>query len=184
MTIRFAAVTILVCIGCALPAPALAQGGSDYRGDYTAGVNLFDSVRNRGETTTYSPGWFAGASYRIIPVISLVGEMAGDYNKEAGTSFYLYTFSGGARFQSGSKSARLRPFAQVLMGTGMDNGSVGQSPTKNHFPVVTPGGGIDLALTKHLAGRLKLDFPLYATFGDVHKGIRMSLGISMPVGTR
>ena len=32
--------------------------------------------------------------------------------------------------------------------------------------------------------RLKLDFPLYATFGDVHKGIRMSLGISMPVGTK
>jgi hypothetical protein len=49
---------------------------------------------------------------------------------------------------------------------------------------VTPGGGVDLALTKHFAGRVKLDFPLYATFGDVHKGIRMSLGISMPVGTK
>ena len=61
-------------------------------------------------------------------------------------------------------------------GTGIDNGSVGQSPTKNHFPVVTPGGGVDLRATKHLAARLKLDFPLYATFGDVHKGLRLSLG--------
>jgi hypothetical protein len=181
-----------------LPAPAAAQAGSpappkaapstgpgtDDHGDYEIGVNFFDRVRNRGETTTYSPGWYAGASYRLTHAISVMGEIAGDYNSDAGTTFYIYTFSGGVRFQSGSKAARLKPFAQVLMGTGMDNGSVGQSPTKNHFPVVTPGGGVDLRATKHLAARLKLDFPLYATFGDVHKGLRLSLGASIPVGSK
>jgi len=168
----------------AAPQATAAHSTGDYHGDYEAGVNFFDRILNRGVTTTYSPGWHAGASYRITHVISVVGEAAGDYNKDEGTTFYVYTFSGGARFQSGAKAARLRPFAQVLLGTGMDNGAVGQSPTKNHFPVVTPGGGIDVGVAKHLAARVKLDFPLYATFGDVHKGLRLSLGASVPVGTK
>jgi hypothetical protein len=181
-----AAVAAPVSAQTAAPQPTAAPSGSggDYHGDYEVGVNLFDKVRNRGETTTYSPGWYVGASYRITHAISVMGEAAGDYNSDNGTTFYIYTFSGGVRFQSGSKAARISPFAQVLMGTGMDNGSVGQSPTKNHFPVVTPGGGVDLRAAKHLGARLKLDFPLYATFGDVHKGLRLSLGATIPVGTR
>jgi hypothetical protein len=163
------------------PAVATEQ---DYHGDYVFGINAFDRILNRGETTTYSPGWFAGASYRVTRIISVVGELGGDYKKESGTSFYLYTFSGGARFQSGRKSARARPFLQLLLGTGVDNGNIGQSTPKNHFPVVTPGGGLDVRLVKHADARVKLDFPLYATFGDVHKGFRLALGVSVPVGTR
>jgi hypothetical protein len=87
-----------------------------------------------------------------------------------------------ARFQSGRKAARARPFAQLLLGTGVDNGNVGQSTPKNHFPVVTPGGGLDVRLSKHAAARVKLDFPLYATFGD--KGFRFALGVSVPVGSK
>jgi hypothetical protein len=158
--------------------------GLDFRGDYAAGINAFNSILNRGERTTYAPGWFAGASYRITPIISVVGELGGDYKKESGTSFYLYTFSGGARFQSGRKAARVRPFVQVLLGTGLDNGNIGQSTPTNHFPVVTPGGGADVGLSKNFTARVKLDFPLYATFGDVHKGLRLALGLSVPVGTR
>jgi len=194
VTLRIAAVTTLLFI-TGLSAPALAQtpapppasssgAGLDYHGDYAAGINAFDRIRNRGETTTYAPGWFAGASYRITRVISVVGEIGADYKKESGTSFHLYTFSGGARFQSGRKAARARPFAQILLGTGLDNGNVGQSTPTNHFPVVTPGGGLDVRLAKHVAARVKLDFPLYATFGDVHKGLRLAIGASVPVGTK
>jgi len=197
---RFAAIAALaLAIGLVLPAPASAQAGSpaaqtpatakpapsgDNHGDYEIGVDFFDRVRNRGVTTTYKPGWYAGASYRITHTISVVGELGGDYKKQSGTSLYVYTFSGGARFQSGTAAARVKPFAQILMGTGMDNGGVGQSPTKNHFPFVTPGGGVDLGVATHFAARLKLDFPLYATFGDVHKGMRLSVGVSVPVGTK
>jgi hypothetical protein len=194
--IRIAAVTTLALVlGLILPAPASAQAGStastpsastggDDHGDYEIGINFFDRVRNRGVTTTYKPGWYAGASYRITHAISVLGELGGDYKKQSGTTLYVYTFSGGVRFESGTKAQRVKPFAQILMGTGVDNGSVGQSPTKNHFPVVTPGGGVDLGIAKHFAARLKLDFPLYATFGDVHKGLRLSLGASIPVGTK
>jgi hypothetical protein len=187
VTLRIAAVSTLLIITC-VSAPVLAQtpappstpaanAGMDYHGDYVAGINAFDRVLNRGETTTYAPGWFAGASYRIIRVISVVGEIGGDYKKESGTSFHLYTFSGGARFQSGRKAARARPFAQILLGTGLDNGNIGQSTPTNHFPVVTPGGGVDVRLSQHAAARVKLDFPLYATFGDVHKGLRLAFAL-------
>ena len=185
MKIRFVAISALVLVvGLLLPAPAWAQAGGDDHGDYAAGIHLFNRILNRGETTTYQPGFFAGASYRLAHFVSLMGEMAADYDKEAGTTFHVYTFSGGVRFQSGGKAQRAKPFAQLLMGTGVDNGSIGHSTPTNHFPVVTPGGGVDVGLAKHLAARLKLDFPLYATFGDVHKGARLSIGASIPVGTR
>jgi hypothetical protein len=64
----------------------------------------------------------------------------------------------------------------------MDN--LGTNGATNHYPVVTPGGGADFTFAEHLAARVKLDFPLYATFGDVHKGLRLALGLSVPVGTR
>jgi len=166
------------------PSKPAASTGQDYHGDYVFGINAFDRVLNRGETTTYSPGWFAGASYRVTRIISVVGELGGDYTKQSGTSYHLYTFSGGAKFQSGRKDARLRPFAQILLGTGLDNGNIGQSTPTNHFPVVTPGGGTDFGLSKRAAARVKLDFPLYATFGDVHKGLRLAFGLTLPVGTR
>jgi hypothetical protein len=188
----FAALIALVTLPAAASAQAAAPAaptkaataGTDDHGDYSVAVHLFDRVLNRGVTTTYQPGWDAGASYRVTHLISVVGEIGGDYTTEAGTSFHIYTFSGGARFQSGSRTARFNPFAQILMGTGLDNGSVGQSTPTNHFPVVTPGGGFDVRLAPHFAVRTKLDFPLYATFGDVHKGFRLGIGASIPVGTR
>ena len=197
MTIRFAALTTLtLTLGLILPAPASAQAaaaspapkaataGTDDHGDYAVAVHFFDRIRNRGETTTYQPGWDAGASYRVAHLISVFTEIGGDYTTESGESLYVYTFSGGVRFQSGTRTERFKPFVQILMGTGWDNGSVGQSTPTNHFPVVTPGGGLDIRVARHLAVRTKLDFPLYATFGDVHKGFRLGIGASIPVGTR
>jgi hypothetical protein len=138
-------------------------------------------VRNRGVSTTYKRGWHAGASYRIIHVISVLAEASGDYHKLPGYTANIYAFSGGVRFESARKNERVKPFAQILLGTAMDNGT-GTGP-KNHYPVVTPGGGIDLALARHLAARLRLDFPLYATFGDAHKGARLAIGVAVPLGS-
>jgi hypothetical protein len=187
---------LAVAFGLILSAPASAQTGStapstsaksassggDYHGDFDAGINLFDRVRNRGVTNTYKNGWHAGASYRIIHVISVLAEGSGDYRKLPTYTANIYTFSGGVRFQSGSKSERVKPFAQILMGTGVDNGT--GTGKKNHFPVVTPGGGIDLGLAHHLAARFRLDFPFYERFGDAYKGTRLAIGITVPVGTK
>ena len=73
--IRFAAATTLVAALALLPAPVLAQAasstspakaapvsGGDDHGDYEVGINLFNRILNRGVTTTYKPGFYAGAS--------------------------------------------------------------------------------------------------------------------------
>jgi len=196
MRIRFAAFATLLLTVAVLPAPAAAQAagqpsstpakaaasGSDDHGDYYGGIDVMNQVRNRGVTTNFQPGWFAGASYRVMHAISVVGELSADYHDADGTSQHRSTFSGGVRFQSGTRAARVKPFAQLLMGTGMDN--LGTAGTTNHYAVVTPGGGADFSFARHLAARVKLDFPLYASFGDVHKGARLALGLSVPVGTR
>src|SRR5262252_7921712 len=93
-----------------LAAPAAAQ---DDHGDYYGGVDAYNRVLNRGESTTFQPGWFAGASYRITHIISVTGEAAADYHSENGASQHITTFSGGVRFQSGARSARVRPFATI-----------------------------------------------------------------------
>jgi hypothetical protein len=189
---------LAVALGLVLSAPAAAQtgpapaqpsssaaqstsSGGDYQGDFFGGVSLINRVRNRGESTTYQPGWHAGASYRILHVISLVGEASGDYDKRDGFTAHIYAFSGGVRFQSAAKHERVKPFALLMLGTAMDNGT--GTGTSNHYAVVTPGGGVDLGVADHLALRLRLDFPLYATFGDVHKGARVSVGIAVPLGS-
>jgi len=179
MRIRFAILASLLLTVVVLPAPAAAQ---DDHGDYFGGVNAYNRVLNRGESTTFQPGWFAGASYRVTHIVSVTGEVAADYHDDNGTSRHITTFSGGVRFQSGTRAAKVRPFASILMGTGMDN--LGTNGATNHYPVVTPGGGVDFAFAQHFAARVKLDFPLYATFGDVHKGARIAFGLSVPVGTR
>lgn len=199
MNIRIKGVSALaVVFGLALSAPASAQAGpagsqpsttaassssgGDYQWDINGGVNLFNRVLNRGETATYKPGWHVGASYQIIHVISVVTEASGDYDKRDTFTANIYSFSGGVKFESGSKGERIKPFAQLLMGTSMDNGD--GTGAKNHYPTVTPGGGVDFRLANHAAARVKLDFPLYATFGDVHKGARLAIGLAVPLGTR
>jgi hypothetical protein len=190
--------TLAVVFGLALSAPASAQAGpsgsqppaqakpsssgGDYKAEFDAGITLFNHVKNRGVTTKYKTGWHAGASFRLIHVISLIGEASGDYQKLSGYTANILAFSGGVRFESMGKEERVKPFAQLLMGTAMDNAN--RTGPKNHYPVVTPGGGIDFGLAHHVAARLRLDFPLYATFGDVLKGTRLGIGLSFPTGTR
>jgi hypothetical protein len=178
MNVRIAALATLI-LTIVLAAPAAAQ---DDHGDYFGGVNLANRVLNRGVSTTYQPGWFAGASYRITHVISVQGEATGDYHDANGASQHRLTFSGGVRIQSGSQAAKVKPFVTILMGTGIDN--LGINGAANHYPVVTPGGGADFRLAPHAALRVKADFPLYATFGDVYKGARVAVGLAVPVGRK
>jgi hypothetical protein len=165
----------------AAPARA-AVSSSDALGDIDVAVAV-DSQRDRGASTTYT-GWHAGASYRAYRIISVFGEGGGEYHSGSGFSAHQYTYGGGARFEKGDPSIRVRPFAQVFLGTTSDNGRGAASASTNHYPVVAPGGGVDLGVSARLAVRARLDFPLYMTFGDVFKGSRFSIGVSIPYGKR
>src|SRR5262245_50508343 len=171
----------------AKPAPAAA------RGDVYGGFNAVMSVRNQGTTTTYKGGWHGGASYRITSLISVVGEASGDYRSaDAGTA-NIYLYGGGVRFQSGRTASRVRPFAQLLLGGGRDNGNA-DTDKINHYPMLNPGAGVDLGLSPRVAVRVRVDFPLLMTTGHPLSGkgdaghtlkcTRLSIGVSIPYGTR
>ena len=67
------------------------------------------------------------------------------------------------------------------MGGAQDNAD-GTGP-KNHYPVLTPGGGVDVKIAKAAAIRVRLDFPLFMRFGnDVYKGTRISAGLVVGLG--
>jgi hypothetical protein len=179
--------------GPAAPKPsarATRSSGGDYKGDVDGGVDLVNSVLNRGVTNTYKGGWHVGTSYRLLHVISVLAEVSADYRSVPRASpggqvssytANIYAYSGGVRFMSTSKDEKVKPFAQILMGGAQDNGT--GNGTINHYPTVAPGGGVDVALAKCVAARVRLDFPLYMTFGDVFKGRRLSIGVAVPFGS-
>lgn len=173
--------------------PAAASSDGLARGDFAAGVDIATWVRNQGTTTTYKGGWHAGGSYRIRRVISAVAEATGDYRSVSGHTANIYTYGGGVRFQSGRKGLRIRPFAQAILGGGQDNGD-GSTHRTNHYPMLTPGGGVDLAISHRAAIRVSLDFPLLMTTADPLTGrpsaghtlkcTRVAIGVAVPLGSR
>jgi hypothetical protein len=172
------------------PASSTAAPGGDARGDFDAGVDLVTRVSNQGTSTTFKGGWHAGASYRLRRVISVVAEAHGDYHSSGGDTVSLYTYGGGVRFESGRRDVRVKPFAQLILGGGQDNAG-GKT---NHYPMLSPGGGVDLGISHGAALRVRVDFPLLMTTGDPLSGqvsaghtlkcARLSIGVSFPLGNR
>ena len=180
------AVSLAVPVSAQTPGPAAppsaAQASTDEsKGDVDFGVNGGNWVRNRGVVNRYKQGWHAGASFRITHLISVIGDVSADYRKLTGFTAHIYTYAGGARFQSGATARRASPFAQIVIGAGQDNDDGAKT---NHYPIVSPGGGVDVRVGRHAAVRLRADFPLYMTFGDVFKGARVAAGLSFPFGKR
>jgi hypothetical protein len=157
-------------------------GGREARSDIEASVNLFNHVTNKGEGNTYTGGFRFNASYRVAHLISVIGDFTADYDKRDTFTANIYTYTGGARFGSGIVDRKWRPFAEVTLGSGQDNGD--GTGKINRFPVVTPGAGVDLRLTNRIALRSRLDFPLLMRYSDMLVGTRVSVGIAFPLGTR
>jgi hypothetical protein len=190
MTLTSALVVFTAAPTFAQTAPAHGGGA---QADIDVGYNPANRVHNQDTTTIFKGGWHAGASYRVKRIISVLGEVSGDYHSSDGHTTSLYTYGGGVRFQGGDPKVRLRPFAQILLGGGQDNAPGGVHET-NHYPMINPGGGVDLGISPKMAVRLRLDFPLLMTTGDPLSGevsaghtlkcTRFSIGLSFPLGAR
>lgn len=157
-------------------------GGREARADIEVSVNLVNHVTNKGVGNTYTGGFRFNASYRVAHLISVIGDFTADYDKRDTFTANIYTYTGGARFGSGMVEQKFRPFAEVTLGSGQDNGD-GTGKT-NRFPVVTPGAGVDMRLTNRVALRTRLDFPLLMRYSDMLIGTRLSVGIALPLGRR
>ncbi len=167
----------------AASAPAQSTSAKTRGGDIEAGVALFNRVTNKGEDSTYGPGWYVGGSYQITPTIALVGQFTADYDDVDGRTANIYTYTGGPRFQW-KNADRVRPYLQILFGAGQDNGIFAASSTTNYYPVLTSGVGADLAVTDSVAVRGRFDVPILMKFSDSYVGTRLSVGIIVPLGRR
>jgi len=181
-----AAAIAAVGLVASLAGPALAQQTTAPnawgKGDIEGGADVGMRVLNRGETTTYKSGWFLGASLRVNNVVSIIAQFTGDYDKQTDFTANRYTYGGGTRFNFLPGQRRVNPFAQIVLAGGQDNGT--GNGIVNHYPVVDPGGGVDIMINRYASFRGRLDFPLFATFGDVFKGVRGQVGISVGFGNR
>ena len=176
------ALGVLVMTMMARPAFAQASAGGTPKADLEVAYDVVNRVTNNGVSNTYPVGFHAGASYRLNTFVNVMAAFSGDYDTRPGFTANLYTYAVGARFQSDHMSRKARPFAQVLLGSGQDNGT--GNGRINHYPVLLPGGGTDLAVSPRLALRLLVDFPILMAYGDSLFGTRFSVGVSCPLGRR
>jgi opacity protein-like surface antigen len=115
--------------------------------------------------------------------LGIAGDFGGYHKSQAGVTFNTYTYLGGPRF-SYRKADRVTPFAQFLVGGA--HGALsgfGGSGSGNAF-AYSAGGGMDLALTKHVALRPQIDYiGMHFSGGNINTA-RASVGIVFRFGNR
>ena len=163
------------------PAVTTSRIGGESQGDLDIGAN-FMRVRDNGVTEPFNQGLHAGVSYRISHSLSVLGEVSADYHKLPDYTKHIYAYGGGVRVNTPRQHARIDPLVQVMLGWAQDNG-IGDGH-HNYYPFVAPAAGVDLGLASGVAARVRVDFPLWMTFGDIYKGSRVSVGLSCRFGTR
>jgi hypothetical protein len=188
---RFLHIVITAALGLGLivilAGPVEAQGTPAVRAqaDVEAGLNVVDRVTNKGTSHVYSGGFYAGASFRLKALISVMALVSGEYDKRDTYTANLYSYSGGARFDFMAPTGRVRPFAQILLGLGQDNGIDAETPNKtNYYPYLAPGVGTDLAVHRRLSVRVRFEVPILMRYSDSYTGLRFSAGIAIPIGGR
>ena len=165
-----AAVLLTVCAG-----PASAQTT-----DATLGISYSFLRFLEGADLNLPVGWLISFAKPIDrSAIVLVGEVAGNYRSEFGETLKVHTFQGGLRL-SGRTAPGVNPFAQILLG-GVNSGCCGGSST--NF-MIEPGFGVDLAMSRGVAFRGGISFPIAFDDGDAVKSLRLQAGIVLPISSR
>lgn len=146
----------------------------------TVGVSYSFLRLLEGNNVNLPVGWLLSFAAPIDrSAISLVGEVAGNYRSDFGTTLRLHTFQGGLRL-SGRTAPGIDPFAQFLLG-GMNLGCCGGSDT---FFVIEPGFGVDFGLPRGLALRTGISFPIGIDDGDAFTSLRLQAGLVLPISSR
>jgi hypothetical protein len=109
---------------------------------------------------SFAAGWAAGAAWRLWRSVSAVGEVAGHYKQrttlEENVSLSYHAFLGGPRVSL--TLGPLTEFLQALGGVAHGRGSAFGTTVTVTDLALQPGGGVDIALGRHLAARLQLDY--------------------------
>ena len=162
--------------------------------DLAAGYAYSYITNNDG--TSMPTGWFASVAGYLTPNVAIVGEGTGAYKSQsstfsnAGLSFSvnadlrLYTYQAGPRVLS-SHTNPTRVFGQFLVGaatlsaTGSASGSgfsASSSGSETHL-ALTPGGGVEVRASDHIAVRFIANFQLIHSDSDWGKVFHTGVGI-------
>ena len=148
--------------------------------DSTIGISYSFLRILEGADLNMPAGWLVSFAKPVDrSAISLVGEVAGNYRSDFGETFRVHTFQAGLRL-TGTTSPGVDPFAQILLG-GLNSGCCGGSTT--NF-MIEPGFGVDLGMSRGLAFRAGISFPIAFDDGDAFKSLRLQAGIVVPIASR
>lgn len=136
-------------------------------------------------------GWVASAAFNLNRWVGVEADFSGHYKGDCwgapGVTCKHLSFMGGPRFTY--RQGRITAFAHGLFGG--DNGSLsysGVSTSDTPFALAA-GGGMDIALTKHISIRaVQVDYVMtrhFSSYDEPHQNnIRASAGIVFTVGGR
>jgi peptidoglycan-associated lipoprotein len=140
-------------------------------------------------------GGSATLSYQRTPSFGFVGEFLGVTNgnvNSSGHDLTLLSYLVGPRYRFVSHQSRWVPFGQILVGGSHANGSLytatgTPSGSSNGF-ATTIGGGVDMAITPHLALRaVQADYFLTLLSNGTNNrqnNLRLSTGLVFRFGSR
>lgn len=180
----------------ACPTPASAQD----RGDFSAGWRLL-RVDAEDFEETFGAGWYADVAVDLMPMIAIVGDVAGAYKTleetrtvagvrvSATADVNIHTFMGGMRF-SARNVPRFAPFGQLLVGgvrgsfeaegsttVAGRTTTVSESESSTDFGLDV-GGGVNMMVTDRIGARGAASY--LRIFGEDNDGVnafRLGVGI-------
>jgi hypothetical protein len=162
-----ATILILPRLAAAQPRPGNAVeifGGYSYLRDPGNGV-LTETVSD----DVYPIGWFAGVAHRIWRRVDLVGEIGGQYRSgatlEEDAMFSLHTFLGGPR--ASIEWGRAALFVQILTGVTYARATAFDTTVDSTKLTFQGGGGVDYAVSVHLATRVQVDYRMIPPRGGL-----------------
>lgn len=148
-----------------------------------AEVGLNYSYVHLSSTESASPSQNGGSGYleyNLNSVVGLVADLGGYANGSGSTFAYLF----GPRFNW--RKSRLVPYVQFLFG-GADTGLNGSlaSTARNGFATAA-GGGIDIAVTKHIALKpIQLEYvTVRPSSNSFQNDLRYSAGVVYRFGAK
>src|SRR5262249_47359069 len=141
------ALVVLVVLSTALAAHAQEAP----RGDFSVGYSYLREGFSGGANT--NGGSVSGAAY-FNDWLGVVGDFGVYHLSQSGVTANTYTFLGGPRL-SASRGRSVSPFVQAIVGA--DRLTVPGFGSTHGFSWST-GGGVDLAVSRHIAIRPQFDY--------------------------
>ena len=166
---RLGITVLIIALGLVAAGPAAAQSNGPNVAFGYSFVRLLDDA-----DYNVPVGWVVSVGAPIKgSLLSVVGEFAGNYNREEGETLWLYTVQGGVRLSRPANASGVMPFGQILAGV-MAVGCCGESDSAF---ALEPGGGVDVAVGRRLAVRVGASVPLVFSDGDTGHSLRLQAGI-------